>query len=153
MLMVILGAGASYDSVSHSLPPGKPRLDSKSVRPPLANQLFEDRPMFVRVMDNYKDCKPVISRLRGVNVEQALARLLEEAPTYPVRYRQLIAIRYYLQSIRVLPLSKGLRQHCCWHLMPTLSVWRDSSGASVSTGFVTRIGGNTKNGLDASCHE
>lgn len=54
MLLVIFGAGASYDSVPHIPPPPNPgdyiheREDvAKNDRPPLPNQLFEDRREFV----------------------------------------------------------------------------------------------------------
>ncbi len=112
MLLVIFGAGASYDSVPH-LPPPVPTtggqnnwtpINSPTVgrheefRPPLANQLFEDRPIFVEAMQLFGDCRPLVPllRKRGTAIEQELAKFQEQAKTFPERYRQLAAIRYYL---------------------------------------------------------
>src|ERR1700730_1073691 len=79
MLLVIFGAGASYDSVL-PLPPPSPPTTSQSnygflssiergphedSRPPLANQLFDDRGLFVQVMNEYVACKPLVNLLRG----------------------------------------------------------------------------------------
>jgi len=72
-----------------------------NIRPPLANQLFDDRPEFIRAMDRFPRCKPVIPRLHfrksGVSVEQVLQSLQAEASEDPERYKQLAAIRYYLK--------------------------------------------------------
>jgi len=102
MLMVIFGAGASYDSVP-SRPAGAPARDEseKLYRPPLANSLFEDRTNFVRVMDQFPRCKPIIPFLRDsaeeFSVEEVLERLQIEAEEDPEGQRQLAAIRFYLQ--------------------------------------------------------
>jgi len=89
MLLVIFGAGASYDSVLQ-LPPRSSNEDS---RPPLANQLFDDRGLFVQVMNEYVACKPLVNLLRGnIQVERQLARFEEEdAKTFPPRRSQLAA--------------------------------------------------------------
>jgi hypothetical protein len=69
-------------------------------RPPLANQLFDNRQAFVAAMQNYGDCKPLVNLLRGdVRVEQKLAKFEEQAKAFPRRRRQLVAIRYYLQQM------------------------------------------------------
>jgi hypothetical protein len=94
MLLVVFGAGASFDSVSHF-----PVRDSlyEEFRPPLANELFADRTAFVEAMQRFSDCLPLITLLRGnVQVEQQLAKFQEQAKTYHPRHRQLAAIRYYL---------------------------------------------------------
>ena len=105
MLLVIFGAGASYDSVPHLPAPSNPadaikhRVDYASRdRPPLANQLFEDRPEFVNAMEQFKDCMPLVPALRkrGVAVEQELTKLQEQAETFPRVHGELAAIRYYL---------------------------------------------------------
>jgi hypothetical protein len=51
MLMVILGAGASYDSV-----PSRPLCEhiGSAERLPLANELFDDRELFVKAMIHLK---------------------------------------------------------------------------------------------------
>jgi len=105
VLLVIFGAGASYDSVPHLPPPANPtdaiqhRADlGREDRPPLANQLFENRPEFVRAMEQFKACLPLIPQLRkpGIAVEQELARVQEQAEVFPTVHRELAAIRYYL---------------------------------------------------------
>lgn len=102
MLLVILGAGASYDSA-----PSKPPLESRyrdlPNRPPLADQLFGDRPYFGQVMQKYPNCLDIAPRLRhlqdGVSIESVLQFLQSEATEYPGRLQQLTAVRYYLQEI------------------------------------------------------
>jgi SIR2-like domain len=105
MLLVISGAGASYDSVLH-LPPDPPTsrvsksLRPEHFRPPLANQLFDDRELFVEQMEAYPACKPLVNLLRGdIQVEKKLAEFEEQAKTFPVRHKQLAAIRYYLHGV------------------------------------------------------
>jgi hypothetical protein len=114
MLLVIFGAGASYDSVLHLPPPSPPtggqsnfglsippaRPSHEDSRPPLANQLFDDRGLFVQVMNEYVACKPLVNMLRGnVHVERQLAKFEQEAKTFPTRLSQLAAIRYYLHHM------------------------------------------------------
>jgi hypothetical protein len=57
VLLVIFGAGASYDSVAHLPLSGSGDRILNSERPPLANQLFENRPIFVKAMKRFPDCK------------------------------------------------------------------------------------------------
>jgi hypothetical protein len=102
MLLVIFGAGASYDSVPHFPPtlPSSPQHNYQEFRPPLANQLFDNRPSFVRFMQNYAAFKPLVNLLRGdVQVERQLAKFEQEAKTFPTRNGQLTAIRYYLHEM------------------------------------------------------
>ena len=99
MLLVIFGAGASYDSVAH-LPPSSTDAGIEQHRPPLANQLFDGRPTFVESMLRFPDFKPLATQLRfGGPVERQLAVLEEQAKTFPERHQQLAAIRYYIQDI------------------------------------------------------
>ena len=95
MLLVIFGAGASYDSS----PTHRPTLPRDADRPPLADELFEDRPKFAAALRQFPQSLGAISNLRHrnkVTVEQELDRLLEEAEHNPERHAQLMAIRYYL---------------------------------------------------------
>lgn len=104
--MVILGAGASYDSVPEYPPPpatrafGRERFES---RPPLANELFLNTGLFKRSIDRFPDCHHIVPYLRDLpedeSVEQALEKLQAEAPRDSERYRQLAAIQYYLQFV------------------------------------------------------
>src|SRR5689334_8345022 len=102
MLLVIFGAGASYDSAP-SRHPSDSRYYGLPHRPPLANQLFSDRPFFGEVMGKYSQCRAIIPSLRhppnNSSVEAQLETLQQEAISYPERSQQLAAIRYYLQEI------------------------------------------------------
>jgi hypothetical protein len=99
MLLVILGAGASYDSV-----PAYPPDESTQTpgRPPLADGLFENRPIFHEGMARFPSLHPIaplLQRRHGLSLEQKLQELVREAQEYPVRHKQLMAVRYYLQYI------------------------------------------------------
>ena len=98
-MMVVFGAGASFDSVPHR-PPRKPYLHME-YRPPLANEMFGDRTQFASAMEQFPKCLAVIPHLRkaGISVEQELEKLQTEAEEDPERHRQLAAIRYYLHFL------------------------------------------------------
>lgn len=97
MLLVIFGAGASYDSIPFLA--GQNRPD----RPPLANELFDPRPPMMRAWDHYPIVTPVVPRLQhlasGDSLESRLSDLAAEAPDYSRRYNLLAAMRYYLQEV------------------------------------------------------
>src|SRR2546422_792892 len=133
MLLVVFGAGASYDSA----PTYKPDLGHRPERPPLASQLFIDKPRFSVGMRNFLEFQPLVPYLRhppdGVGVEQLLRKYQEEASSDERRYQQLAAIRYYLQRIL------GSEQQSEWDsvhggvtnyktLLEELRHWRLSSG-------------------------
>lgn len=131
MLMVVFGAGASYDSVP-SCPPEQ-SVHSYAERPPLADQLFDDRPEFINAMKSFRDCLPIIPLLRhrrnGLSVEQVLQSLQAEAHDYPKRYKQLAAIRYYLQFMLSVcdmwwdvNVAKGITNHVT--LLDQIERWR-----------------------------
>jgi len=99
--MVIFGAGASYDS-----DPTRPSANyvlPTPHRPPLANQLFDNRPEFARDLSAFPECIPIVPLLRHTSaIEQQLERLRNEAtedPPYRQRLRQLAAVRGYLQLV------------------------------------------------------
>ena len=100
MLLVIFGAGASYDSAPSYHPKSLTASSYNDDRPPLANELFGNRPHFAEGMARFPKCQPVIPLLRhrdkDVSVEQVLEQLQTEAENYAEGYRQLAAIRYYL---------------------------------------------------------
>jgi hypothetical protein len=97
MLMIIFGAGATYDSA----PWYPPRIASSAdtVRPPLAQELFGIR--FAGHMKTYPLCQALIPHLQEGKkaVEESLEEFLEESSSYPVRHRQLAAIRFYLREM------------------------------------------------------
>jgi hypothetical protein len=98
MLMVVFGAGASYDS-SPDYPPQEWFIH-ESERMPLANQLFDNRREFVEALSYFPKCLPIVPYLRdrgdGIAIERVLQDLQEEAAEYRERYKQLAAVRYYL---------------------------------------------------------
>src|SRR3989442_13743501 len=100
MLMVIFGAGASFDSVP-SRPPGA--YSSLEHRLPLAADLFADRPLFADAMTRFPDFVPLVPSLRNppdnLSLEGFLQRLQRESDEYEARYRQLAAIRFYLHYV------------------------------------------------------
>jgi hypothetical protein len=102
MLMVVFGAGASYDSIDVK-PPGTGNPGwaiNEEFRPPLAADLFGFRALFADVMGRLRTLRPIIPILRrtgGKNIETVLRGLQDEAVEYPERHRQLMAVRYYLQ--------------------------------------------------------
>jgi hypothetical protein len=108
VLLVVLGAGASYDSVP-ALPPPRSddhpiltSLDAMPNRPPLAAELFATRQLFKEVLTAFPACHPVIPILRsckpgGPSIEEVLERLQDEAREHPNRLKQLAAIRFYIQ--------------------------------------------------------
>src|SRR5712675_1886097 len=69
-------------------------------RPPLANQLFDSRPIYVDWMEQCRDCQALVPLLwqPGTSIEKKLAEFQEQAKTYPPAYRELNAIRFYLRS-------------------------------------------------------
>ena len=101
MLMVVFGAGASYDSVL-SRPPWEYSRERLHYRPPLANELFGTTDEYRDAITRFPKCKPILPRLQGVvrqggSVEVELERLQEEADAGDwERYKQLAAVRYYL---------------------------------------------------------
>jgi hypothetical protein len=100
MLLVIFGAGASFDSVPSRPPVQFPDILS---RPPLANELFADRPRFIQAMRTFYKCQPIIPYLQqlipGQTVESVLERLQSEAAERPERARQMAAVKWYLHSM------------------------------------------------------
>jgi len=98
MLLVVFGAGASYDSVPH-----RPLTHRNEFRLPLANELFADRTRFSVWIQRFPTCNAVIPYLRqpseGGSVESELERLRTEAQANSNRIKQLAAVQFYLQSM------------------------------------------------------
>lgn len=111
MLLLILGAGASFDSVdprswSSGMAAGaREGAVLNNFRPPLANDLFDNRPNFGEVLKRFSECAPLVAKLRrekasrGFLLERTLREFQEEADVYPPNHRQLVAIRFYLQHV------------------------------------------------------
>ena len=104
MLLVVFGAGASYDSApSYPVSADPIDLRARESRPPLADQLFENRDWFAEALRKFPRCQPLIQHLRhldrGKNVEQVLAAYLKEGHRRPERHCQIMAVRYYIAYI------------------------------------------------------
>jgi hypothetical protein len=92
MLLLIFGAGASFDAV----PAYAPQERNHEARLPLSDHLFDLR--YADHLSYFRRASPIIPLLRDVpeSVEEVLEGLQAEAGTYPERLRQLMAVRYYL---------------------------------------------------------
>ena len=102
MLMVIFGAGASYDS-SREFPTAK-ESPLEVWRPPRAIDLFRDsNHWFGDIVARYPRLHPILGRLRepqsGRSLEEELQCILDEAHDNEERTRQLMAARYYLRDL------------------------------------------------------
>jgi hypothetical protein len=110
MLMIIFGAGASYDSApsfriptprSEFIGRGTTVLHAGPWRPPLANDLFRDQDgAFGSIVDKYPKLAQILPYLREYgsdrSVEQILESLQEEGKQSSERIRALMAVRFYL---------------------------------------------------------
>lgn len=106
MLMVIFGAGASYDSaqafpVMNSPPSGG---NGGPWRPPLADNLFRDpSDAFGQIIKKYNKLTHILPYLResvfGGSVEQALESLQAQGVDCPERRRELVAVKFYLADL------------------------------------------------------
>lgn len=113
MLLVVLGAGASFDSLIADPPPDVSALGpytrrGNDFRPPLAVQLFENRANFSQVVADLRELAPLMQPMRqaieqGVQIEKRLAehqhRARDQADPDFALERQLRAFRFYLQQI------------------------------------------------------
>ena len=102
MLMVIFGAGASYDSFPSAPAPPRAAFQDYEQRPPLASQLFAQRDFFRDVARRYPKCLPLIAELEprtkaGTSVEQFLEEY--QAHADEEGRSQLWSIQYYLRDV------------------------------------------------------
>jgi hypothetical protein len=104
MILVIFGAGASYDSVP-SKPASLPKWNRNSLpnRPPLANDLFSDIEVVNEALGRFPECYPIVPYLQGIPDNQTIENVLEDLQSDSendvVRKRQLTAVRYYLHLV------------------------------------------------------
>jgi hypothetical protein len=116
LLLAIFGAGASYDSVDLHLASDMENQVKHKIffRPPLANQLFDERRDFIMAMNRHPEMSMLIPRLRwaaekgGKSVEEALREIQEEGDTYPSRKSHLMALEFYLSDILSHPVDEWL---------------------------------------------
>lgn len=95
LLLVIYGAGASFDSCADV------DISTKADRIPMADDLFDTQ--YAPYVRGRAPMRAVLPWLRhrqdGKNVEQVLEQLRGQAAEYPTRLRQLMAIRLYLAAM------------------------------------------------------
>ena len=103
MLLIIFGAGGSFDSDPRPSPRQPVTNYWEDARPPLASQLFDDR-FNKHLRGEGLAARELIPRLRraaasksGPAVEEELRRIEEEG--HPGRARALLGMRYYLQAV------------------------------------------------------
>jgi hypothetical protein len=100
MLLVIFGAGASFDSAQPER--------AQQWRPPLAADLVSDR--FNVIAAGLPESQPIIDLVRrrikadqtadrAPSLEAELARIVEESQGSEHRRRQLVAFRFYLRRV------------------------------------------------------
>ena len=132
MLMVIFGAGASFDSAA-TFPPRIPVGVDEESRPPLADDLFQQRSFFDRWVERYPECTPVVTRLRlhtRATLEDEMERYRLEAEHEPQRAVELNAVRYYLRwllwgcSAEWLQHTKGVTNYVS--LLGNIRVWKNT---------------------------
>jgi hypothetical protein len=100
VLMVICGAGASWDSVNYE----PVYLTTKADwRPPIGGELFADRTHFGEFIDKYEWVRPLVHRFRNakdsVTLEAELEEIQEESKGRVLTRARLFALRYYLQRV------------------------------------------------------
>ena len=106
MLMVIFGAGASYDSAqAFPVTNSPPSVGNGGPwRPPLANDLFRDpHESFGEIIRKYNKLTRILPYLREPtshgSVEQTLESLQVQSRDYPERQRELAAVKFYLSDL------------------------------------------------------
>jgi hypothetical protein len=98
-LVVILGAGASFDCASHRV------LRSEAWKPPLTGELFQRRETFLRLLDANPLASAAASVIRvqvegsdAFSIEEHLRETLRPSEARHIR-RQYTAIPYYLRDL------------------------------------------------------
>lgn len=133
--MVILGAGASADSVLSSLPDHT----TTAWAMPVTSGLFGDRAAFNEIVRNdYPEALPAIAELRirvaaGAELETELAKMQERATWYAPDRIQLAGIRFYLQDIirRCSQVAGNVAFTNHLLLVRRLDRWRQETGESI----------------------
>jgi hypothetical protein len=103
MLMMIFGAGASYDSVDLNAVAQVGAYHQH--RPPLARDLFSDRPNFNAALQAYPQFGGRLLAIRraarqpNFDVERELQAIRDTILNYPAARSELAAVQFYLQRI------------------------------------------------------
>lgn len=138
MLLVIAGAGASYDALTeHDVPPMLWNNFTRTARPPLAKELFEPRSEFGKRMP--PKLRGLASSLRGsLTVGAVLEEQLEQLTIADdaTSLSELMALRFYLERIirwcEEESLKLGLAGNNYNALIRKLVGWSRETGEAVS---------------------
>ena len=135
MLLVIFGAGASYDS-DPAFPPGGHPSSNEDARPPLARELFSPRfGHYLRILPAAAGLLPQLRRA-GDSVEQELEAIRGDASRYEHLPRQLAALRCYIREVVLgcdnawWERADGLTNYTA--LMQSIERWRQDRAQRVS---------------------
>lgn len=152
MLMVVFGAGASYDSLSEYPPQSfrtfqeltMPHLQNEPRRPPLAVQLFQHE-RFSSFFKRYPECLGLFPQLdrvaRSGGLEQRLAELVGESEGDPVVRQQMIALRFYIKDViawsanQWLEITRGADNYA--ELLGRIDYWRRRTEPKQQVALVT----------------
>src|SRR5581483_3156684 len=101
-LLVIFGAGATYDSVNELVNARPYRELQHRQRPPLATSLFSDRSDYQNILNIYPAVKAIVPDLRqriadGENIEEVLQDLFDSAK--PRNVKGVAAARFYINHL------------------------------------------------------
>lgn len=119
VLLVIIGAGASYDCIpineayAREQRPAAPCAEPRpflQMRPPLTKDLASPTVFYNELASRYPACRPVLSELRrrlgpatgtaqAITLEEALADYAAGREVDPLVGRHLAAIRFYLRDL------------------------------------------------------
>lgn len=139
MLLVIVGAGASYDSVPSRI---IGRSDFETWRLPLADELFQPRALFEdvqRLVPKVMQIVPSLDmRSPGVSVEDVLERYAGQTASQPARRTQLACVRFYLQGV-IHKCEQGWyrEKQVSTNLMALIDQIESARGANTHALFVT----------------
>ena len=135
MLMVIFGAGASFDSVPER--DWTEEQKRSEHRPPLAASLFEPRAAFQEPLEKFWECAPLVGRLRNAvarkeAIEEFLEREVVRSEGDVAVLSQMLALRYYIDRVISdcssfwLKQSRGVTNYAV--LLDTIDRWRRDRG-------------------------
>jgi hypothetical protein len=154
VLLVVLGAGASYDCLTRPIPDelfsdvqNIGSLQARpfgAVRPPLANDLVEPQSLRSLLIRRYEPCQPIVAELQRrqrEGLEQVLTDISERRKDDPHLALEILAFQFYLRDLLAIcgeymqcpAFGGGITNYT--HLVAQLREWARTNAAHVC--FVT----------------